>query len=80
MRSANPNTHVIQPHAVLHGTAPSSSYWCGCTRAELAQRIQARRHQMDAATAKDIRYDQAIAATVSLRDASLYRKLGRERP
>lgn len=69
------------PHLVYGKPAPpASSYWCGATREELAQHIAARRAQMDVPTIRDVRYDPAIAATVSLSEAHVYAKMGRERP
>ena len=69
-------------HPIAYGRPqpPATSYWVGCTREELALHVAARRSQMESPTVKDVRYDPAIAATVSLAEAKVCAKLGRERP
>ncbi len=65
MRSETPYT------VITRGIPPTSSYWVGCDRAELRQRIDARRAQMavgpDAFNTRTIAWDNSVAAELSLR-------------
>lgn len=56
-------------------TPPSSSYWVGATRAELAAAIAGRRHQMAPATERDAVFDPAGQATADLARRRILRRL-----
>lgn len=49
-------THLARPYTASRGAAPSTSYWVGASRAELAQRIAERRTQQESAYPSDFVY------------------------
>ena len=58
---------------VERGAPPADSYWTNCTRAELAERVSARRHQQSIPQEKHLTFDPSIAATAALAHRRLRR-------
>ena len=61
-------SYRILTRQLTQGTPPPDAYWArpGLTRAELDAIVASRRHQQAPATLRDVRFDPAQSATISL--------------
>ena len=72
---AQPTRNHVEPLVLDRGVPPASSYWIGCDRAELARRIEERRHQQALPGTKIGIWDPAPDAERSIRATLAVAKL-----